>query len=104
MAIDRNCLKGFHSLRIISISIGVAARRRACSSLSMTDSAGFVTPEKKCRAKAPKRQRSRRRRISHPDSDDSDDSDDSGEHRSRRKLIKTEQEMLSQPVSSSAVM
>lgn len=75
-------------------------RRWVCSSLSLTDCAGFVTPEKKCRAKAPKRQRSRRRRTSQSDSDHSDHSN---EPCSRRKLVKTEQEMSSPPVSSSSV-
>lgn len=89
---------GFHSISI-SVSISMVAKWWACSSLSPTDCAGFVTPEKKCKAKAPKRQKSRRRRTS-----DTDDSDEDEEHSSHRKLIKTEQQMSSQPVSSSLVI
>lgn len=68
---------------------------------SHTGRAGFVTPEKKCKARVPKRQRCRRRRTSHLDTDDSDEDE---EHGSYRKQIKTEQPMSSQPVSSSSVV
>lgn len=71
----------------------------ACSSLSPTDCAEFVVPEKKCKAKAPKRRRSRRRKTGHSDTDDSDKEE---EHDSHRKLMKTEQQMTSQFVSSSS--
>lgn len=87
--------------RRVRLSLALAwLRRWLCSSLTPTDCAGFVTPEKKCKAKASKRQRSRRKRTSHSDTDDSDEDE---EHSRHRKLIKTEQQMTSQPVSSSSV-